>query len=86
MVKKKDQKTTKLPEQSISSKINYYKGETRTLRKRIGNLEKRVLQLEQQIVKLLPKKVKKDKCIKTKDEKFREEFLEKHYPGGKIDD
>ena len=49
MATKKTRKTKKDPEQSISEKVNYYKGINRTLRKRIDNLEKRMFALEQKI-------------------------------------
>ena len=40
-----------MPEQSISEKVNFYKGETRTLRTRIKNLEKRIVSLEERFAK-----------------------------------
>lgn len=71
---KNDKKSKKIPEQSTSSKINHYKGVTKTLRKRIDNLEKRMVMMEQKIEKLTPKK---SKCIKPKEEKNTETARER---------
>lgn len=74
---KKDKKSKKIPEQSSSEKVEYYKGLTRTVKKRVDNLEKRVYMLEQQLqkVKLSKEEVK---CINSKDKKnSRKEFMEK---------
>ncbi len=73
-----------MPEKSISDKVNYYKGLTRTLRKRIDILEKRMTAIEDRMAKfkhLLPK----PECINSKKEKnkkddFRKEFLKQHHP------
>ena len=82
---KKTRNSTKKPELSTSEKINHYKGVTRTLRKRVENLETRLYDLEQRMNKykhLLPKEVE---CIKPKKEKnieedTRNDFLKKYHP------
>lgn len=77
-----------IPEKSTSAKVNHYKGETRTLRRRIDNLEKRITQLESQLSKY--KKLIPDEPLnfgmspvtkkQKKADEFRKKFLEEHYP------
>ena len=85
MVKKaKNRKSTKMPEQSISDKINHHKGVNRTLRKRLDNLEKRMIILEERLSKY--KKLIPDEPInwgtpkKPTEEDVRKAFLEKFHP------
>ena len=85
---KKDRNKMKVVEKSTSEKVNFYKGETRTLRRRIDNLEKRIAQMEERMnkyKKLIPDeplnfgmspKVKKEKKAKE----FKKKFMEEHYP------
>ena len=73
-----------MPEQSISDKVNYYKGIAKTVRKRMENLEKRMQALEQRIEKLTNKS-ESVKCIKSGKEKNpREAFLDRWMADGGI--
>ena len=87
MAKKKTRKSNKMPEKSISEKVNHYKGETRTLRKRIDNLEKRMLEMEQRLTrykKLLPTEPKHVNFEQEKEtDDPRQEFLRKFHPNFK---
>lgn len=76
----------KVPEQSISSKVNYYKSINRSLRKRIDNLEKRMVTVEHKMGKY--KKLLEVECIKPKQEKntkedFRKKFNKEFNPSYK---
>ena len=89
---KKTKKSTKLPEQTISERIRYHKSETKTLRKRIDNLEKRMFELEQRLANyqkgLQEPEVSAFAGYEKKKEKksFREKFMEEHYPGRNDED
>ena len=76
-----------MPEQSISDKVNYYKGIAKTVRKRMENLEKRVQVLEQKLSKIYTKP-DDVKCIKSDVKKnSRKEFMNKWIAdGGTWDD
>lgn len=68
----------KVPEKSISDKVNHYKGQTKTLRRRIDNLEKRLLELEARMnkyKKLLPEPDDAFSGYKKK-EKTKKEVIE----------
>ena len=85
MAKKKTRKSNKMPEKSISDKVNHYKGVNRTLRKRIENIEKRMYDLEQRMSKykkLLPDEPECIKYIEPKnaDEDVRDDFLRRFHP------
>lgn len=78
----------KVTEKSTSEKVNFYKGETRTLRRRIDNLEKRITTMEEQMKRY--KKLIPDKPLnfgmspaskkKKQAEEFKRKFLDEHYP------
>lgn len=72
---KKTSKSRKVPEKSISDKVNHYKGIARTVKKRMENLEKRVQILEQKMAKVY---IKPDEVIEEKQEDCpRKDFLKK---------
>jgi prefoldin subunit 5 len=77
-------KRRKTPERSISEKVNYYKGESRQLRKRIDNLEKRIAMLESQLERIShsEKQVEQKPPIEKTD---RETLLKKLHPKYKED-
>ena len=86
---KKTRNSTKKPEQSISEKINHYKGVNRTLRKRLENVEARLIELETRMNKY--KHLLADECIKSKKTKnieddTREAFNRRFNPRFKEDD
>ena len=86
---KKSRNSTKIPELSTSSKVNHYKGVTRTLRKRVDNLEARLFDLETRMNRY--KHLLDEECIKSKDGKniepdIRETFNKKFNPNYKEDD
>ena len=86
---KKTRNSTKMPEKSISDKVNYYKGFTRTLRKRIDYLETRVFELETRMNKY--KHLLDIECINLKKGKkiepdVRDKFNERFNPGYKDED
>ena len=91
MAQKKSKKSQKLPERSISAKINYYKGETRTLRTRLKYLEKRVASLETTLgdirkqlpedeVECIKKEIKKIKSKEAHLHEFKQDFVKKFRP------
>lgn len=81
------QKNKKIPEKSISDKVEYYKGLSRGLKKRVDNLEKRLSDMEKRLNKHIAKEptdnwsgyAKK----KKEQETFREKFLKEHHPNNK---
>lgn len=88
MQQKKNSKTKKQPEKSISDKVNHHKGERNALKKRVKNLEKRLLTLETRLNKVVAKEPvdnwsgygkKKPKDTET----FREKFLREQHPNNK---
>ena len=87
MAKKKARKSTKTPEKSISDRVEFHKGQNKTLRKRIDNLEKRLFALEERMAKykkLLPDDAPlnfgKAKAKAKTQEDFRQEFLKEFRP------
>jgi hypothetical protein len=86
---KKTRNSTKIPELSTSAKVNHYKGVTRTLRKRVDNLEARLYEVETRINKY--KHLLADECINSKKGKniepdIRDEFDKRYNPRYNEDD
>lgn len=82
---KKARKSQKMPEKSISDKVNHYKGVNRTLRKRIENIEKRMYALEQRMAKYKKLLPNEPECIiyeeeKNIDDDVREDILRRFHP------
>ncbi len=82
------QKNKKIPEKSISEKVNHHKGERNALKKRVKNLEKRLLDFETRLNKHIAKEPVDNwggyNKKKQKDqESFREKFLREHHPNNK---
>jgi hypothetical protein len=87
---KKNSKTKKQPEKSISEKVNHHKGERNALKKRVKNLEKRLLDFETRLNKYIAKEpvdnwggYNKKKKKQKEQESFREKFLKEHHPKNK---
>ena len=88
MNQKKNSKTKKQPEKSISDKVEHYKGESRGYKKRLHNLEKRVLDLETRLSKYISKEPSDNwggyaKKKEQERESFREKFLREQHPKNK---
>ena len=88
MNQKKNSKTKKQPEKSISDKVNHHKGERNALKKRVKNLEKRLLDLETRLNKVVAKEPKDNwggyaKKKENDRESFREKFWREHHPKNK---
>lgn len=70
----KKTRKNKIPERSTSEKVNHYKGQARTTKKRITSLEKRIQSLERKLDKI---KYLFEEKPEKKEKSFREDFLKK---------
>lgn len=80
MSQKKKKGSKHIPEKSISERIRFHKGQTKTLRKRLDYLEKRVADLELKMSKVYTKT--KREVIEPVEEVIdpRKEFIKHFHP------